>query len=77
MREALNYPTLGSLVEHSSADDPQLTLAIVHALNAWIAEHWGFNHADRVFSTPIINLSEVDAAQRELAWCWSAAPRPR
>ncbi|BBZ00017.1 amidohydrolase family protein [Mycolicibacterium fallax] len=68
VREALNYPTLGSLVEHSSADDPQLTLAIVHALNAWIAEHWGFNHADRVFSTPIINLSEVDAAQRELAW---------
>lgn len=68
VREALNYPTLGSLVEHSSADDPQLTLAIVHALNEWIAEHWGFNHADRVFSTPIINLSEVDAAQRELAW---------
>ncbi|MBI3223679.1 MAG: amidohydrolase family protein [Mycolicibacterium cosmeticum] len=66
--EALNYPTLGSLVEHSSADDPQLTLAIVHALNEWIYEHWGFNHENRVFTTPIINLSEVDAAQRELAW---------
>ena len=68
VREALNYPTLGSLVEHSSADDPQLTLAIIHALNAWILEHWGFNYAGRVFTTPIINLSEVDAAQRELAW---------
>ena len=66
--EALNYPTLGSLVEHSSADDPALTLAIIHALNEWIYEHWGFNHQNRVFSTPIINLSEVDAAQRELAW---------
>ena len=66
--EALNYPTLGSLVEHSSADDPQLTLAIVHALNEWIHEHWGFNHVNRVFTTPIINLSEVEAAQRELAW---------
>ncbi len=66
--EALNYPTLGSLVEHSSADDPQLTLAIVHALNEWIHEHWGFNHENRVFTTPIINLSEVEAAQRELAW---------
>lgn len=66
--EALNYPTLGSLVEHSSADDPQLTLAIIHALNEWIHEHWSFNHADRLFTTPIINLSEVDAAQRELEW---------
>lgn len=66
--EALNYPTLGSLVEHSSADDPQLTLAIIHALNEWILEHWNFNHQDRLFTTPIINLSEVDAAQRELAW---------
>jgi predicted TIM-barrel fold metal-dependent hydrolase len=66
--EALNYPTLGSLVEHSSADDPALTLAIVHALNEWILDHWSFNHQNRVFTTPIINLSEVDAAQRELAW---------
>ena len=23
--EALNYPTLASLIEHASADDPQLT----------------------------------------------------
>ncbi len=68
MREALNYPTLGSLVEHSSADDPALTLAIVHALNEWICEHWSFNYADRLFTTPILNLSEVDAAQRELEW---------
>ncbi|WP_029113555.1 amidohydrolase family protein [Mycobacterium sp. URHB0044] len=66
--EALNYPTLGSLVEHSSADDPQLTLAIIHALNEWIHEHWSFDYEGRVFTTPIINLSEVDAAQRELAW---------
>lgn len=66
--EALNYPTLASLVEHSSADDPQLTLAIIHALNQWMVEHWTFNYADRVFSTPIINLSEVDAAQRELEY---------
>ena len=51
--EALNYPTLGSLVEHSAADDPQLQLAIIHALNEWMAEHWSFNYQDRVFSTPI------------------------
>ena len=33
-----------------------------------MAEHWTFDYENRVFSTPIINLSEVDAAQRELEW---------
>lgn len=66
--EALNYPTLASLIEHASADDPALTLAIIHALNQWMLEHWSYNYQDRVYSTPIINLSEVDAAQRELAY---------
>jgi hypothetical protein len=60
--EALNYPTLASLVEHSSVDDPELTLAIIHALNQWMLEHWTYNYEDRVFSTPIINLSELDGA---------------
>ena len=66
--EALNYPTLASLVEHSAADDPQLNLAVIHALNQWMAEHWTFAYRDRLFSTPIINMSEVDGAQRELEW---------
>ena len=66
--EALNYPTLASLVEHSDRRRPQLTLAIIHALNVWMVEHWSFNYEDRIFSTPIINLSEVDAAQRELEY---------
>jgi hypothetical protein len=60
--EALNYPTLASLVEHSSVDDPELTLAIINALNQWMLEHWTYNYEDRVFSTPIINLSELDGA---------------
>jgi predicted TIM-barrel fold metal-dependent hydrolase len=66
--EALNYPTLGSLVEHSAVDDPQLQVAIIHALNVWLAEHWSYVYENRIFSTPIINLCEVDAAQRELSY---------
>ena len=69
--EALNYPTLASLVEHSSADDPELTLAIIHALNQWMAEHWSYVYEGRLFSTPIINLSEVAGAQRELEYILS------
>ncbi len=66
--EAINYPTLASLIEHATADDPELTIAVIHALNQWMAEHWTFNYQNRVFSTPIINLSEVTAAQRELEY---------
>jgi predicted TIM-barrel fold metal-dependent hydrolase len=66
--EALNYPTLASLVEHSAADDPELTMAIIHALNQWMAEHWTYAYSDRLFSTPVINCAEVDGAQRELAY---------
>ena len=39
----LNYPTLANLVEHSAAEDPDLTVAIIHALNQWMLEHWGFS----------------------------------
>ena len=31
-------------------------------------EHWTYNYGDRVFSTPIINLSEVEGARRELEY---------
>jgi len=65
---ALNYPTLASLIEHATADDPELSLAVIHALNQWMLEHWTFNYEDRVYSTPIINLSEVAGAQRELEY---------
>ena len=64
----LNYPTLANLVEHSAAEDPDLTVAIIHALNQWMLEHWGFSHANRVYSTPVLNLGIVDEARRELAY---------
>ena len=64
----LNYPTLANLVEHSSAEDPELTVAIIHALNQWMLEHWGFSHANRIYSTPVLNLGLVDEARRELEY---------
>jgi predicted TIM-barrel fold metal-dependent hydrolase len=64
----LNYPTLANLVEHSAAEDPDLTVAIIHSLNQWMLEHWGFSHANRIYSTPVLNLGIVDEARRELAY---------
>ena len=34
------YPTLANLVEHSAAEDPELIVAMIHALNQWMLETW-------------------------------------
>jgi predicted TIM-barrel fold metal-dependent hydrolase len=64
----LMFPTLASLVEERLKDDPDLILDIVHALNQWMYETWQFNYEDRIFSTPVINLGNVDRALEELEW---------
>lgn len=66
VQQTLIYPTLANLVEHSAAEDPELTMAMIHALNQWMLEHWGFTYQDRLFMTPVINLAEVDNGRREL-----------
>jgi predicted TIM-barrel fold metal-dependent hydrolase len=68
VREALVYPTLANLVEHSAAENPELTMAIIHALNEWMLEAWNFTYADRLFVTPVLNCAEVDNARRELEY---------
>jgi len=65
----LMFPTLASLVEERLKDDPDLILDIVHALNQWMYETWQFSYEDRIFSTPVINLGNVDRALEELEWC--------
>lgn len=66
VEESLIYPTLASLVEHSAAEDPEVTGAIIHALNQWMAEHWGFSYQDRLYMTPVLTLGILENALREL-----------
>ena len=63
---AMMWPTLASLLEERLADDPKATHVVVHAFNQWMAEHWTYNFADRIFPTPVITLPIVDEAMREL-----------
>jgi predicted TIM-barrel fold metal-dependent hydrolase len=63
---AMMWPTLASLLEERLADDPKATAVVVHALNEWMHEHWTFNFDNRIFATPVINLSILDEAIREL-----------
>lgn len=66
--ETLVYPTLANLVEHSAAEDPELTAAMIHALNQWMLEHWGYTYQDRLYMTPVLTLGLVDEARRELEY---------
>lgn len=64
----LNFPTLASTVEVNFMDDPIASQVIVHAFNEWLYEDWGFSYKDRIYTTPIINLSTVEGAIEELEW---------
>jgi predicted TIM-barrel fold metal-dependent hydrolase len=63
---AMMWPTLASLLEERLADDPKASAVVVHALNEWMYEHWTYNFENRIFATPVINLSIVDEAIKEL-----------
>jgi predicted TIM-barrel fold metal-dependent hydrolase len=64
----LMFPTLASLIEERMRDDPEMTHAVIHALNQWMHETWGFDHEGRIFTTPVITLPIVDKAVEELEW---------
>ena len=66
--QTLMFPTLASLLEERMRDDPELTHAVIHALNEWIHEEWTFNYENRIFTTPIITLPILDKAIEELEW---------
>jgi predicted TIM-barrel fold metal-dependent hydrolase len=64
----LMFPTLASLIEDRFRHDPDAMHVVVHALNEWLLKTWGFNHQDRIYSTPIITLPIVERAIQELHW---------
>ena len=44
----LLWPTLASAIEERMADDPDVCVAVIHALNAWMHEHWTYVYSDVV-----------------------------
>ena len=63
----LLWPTLASAIEERMADDPDVCVAVIHALNAWMHELWTYVYSDSLYSTPIISLAAGnDAALAEL-----------
>ncbi len=68
IERSLMFPTLASLLEERMKGSPEITHAVIHALNQWMFEEWTFNYKDRIFSTPVITLPIVDRAIEELEW---------
>jgi predicted TIM-barrel fold metal-dependent hydrolase len=62
----LLWPTLASAVEERLGDDPDAVCAVIHALNAWMHEHWSYVYSDAIYATPIISLAVLDRALEEL-----------
>ncbi|MCX5095419.1 amidohydrolase [Streptomyces sp. NBC_00365] len=75
IQQALNFPTLASLIEERMRDDPELIHAVVHSLNEWLYDTWKFNYKDRIFTTPVISLPILGKAIAELEWCLERGAR--
>lgn len=67
----LMFPTLAGTVEEQLRHDLYAFHAVAHAFNQWVDEHWGFNYQDTIFAVPIVPLSILDEAMKELEWVLS------
>ena len=65
---ALVYPTLASVIEGHMSHDPGFCHAVIHALNQWIKEEWGFGDDGTFFAVPIIPLMDAELAVEEAQW---------
>jgi predicted TIM-barrel fold metal-dependent hydrolase len=72
---ALIFPTLASVIEARLDDKPEVIYELFHSLNRWTDEEWGFARQDRLFSVPMISLSDVDLAIKELEFVLKAGAR--
>lgn len=75
VERSLMFPTLASLIEERMRDDPALIHVVVHSLNQWLDEEWGFNYHGRIFTVPVISLPIVEKAIEELDWVVSRGAR--
>jgi len=62
------FPTLGVGIEQALVHDVDAAHASFRAFNRWLADDWGFAHADRIFAAPYLTLLDPDQAIDEARW---------
>lgn len=50
-------------------DDVASAYEVLNAYNRWMLDHWKFNYKNRIFSTPIVTLEDLDKGIEQLKWC--------
>jgi predicted TIM-barrel fold metal-dependent hydrolase len=61
------HPTNALILARELMDeDVEAGYANLRAYNRWANEEWGFSYKDRLFTTPLISLADVDLAVAEL-----------
>jgi predicted TIM-barrel fold metal-dependent hydrolase len=72
---ALFFPTLASAIEARFDHKPEVIAALFTSMNKWLVEDWGFARDNRLFTVPMVGLSDVDDAVRELETVLKAGAR--
>jgi predicted TIM-barrel fold metal-dependent hydrolase len=66
LHAAMVFPTLASVIEERIGARGDVAAALMHALNQWTIDEWGFARENRLFSVPMVSLTNVDDAVKEL-----------
>jgi predicted TIM-barrel fold metal-dependent hydrolase len=75
LHASLFFPTLASVIEERMNHDHVLMASVIHSLNQWVDEEWGFAREGRIFAAPVIGLADVDLAIDELEWALKRGAR--
>ena len=68
------FPTLASVIEERLTHKPEAMQALMHSLNQWVVDEYGFSNG-RQFPAAAINLSNVEGACKELDYVLAAGAR--
>jgi len=52
----------------SYLDEVEPAKAVLHAFNHWMLDEWKFNNQDRIYTSPIVTLDDLDWACQEAEW---------
>ena len=69
------FPSHGVCIEGPMQPDIEASLHIIGAFNRWLDDDWGFAYQDRIFSAPLLSLSDLPIALTELDWALSRGAR--
>lgn len=59
-------PSLGVGIEMEMRSEPEVLHANLRAFNRYVAEDWGWDYENRIFSVPLLSLADLDLAVSEL-----------